>query len=200
VFVVSGENRPANPRPLGGRAVESATLLTELKHAVDFKMCVYTHCTTCGGYPFAKRVLAALKNMGYELPVVRSNRDLAPALRDSTTHRAVLMELRRTPRPNFIDIDLEPPLRYLIHRASCILAEAEIESILNDSWSGQVFRSMRDHYAAIEERKRQKRQLQQDQKEQNIERRRREQEFRMQRKAERDELWRQGKIPASPTK
>ncbi len=197
---MSVENRQANRRWLGGRATESTTLLTELKHAVDFKMCVYTHCTTCGGYPFAKRVLASLKRMGYEFPAVRSNRDLASTLRDPATHRAVLMELGKTPWPNVIDIDLEPPLRYLIYRAYCVLTEVEIESLLADSWAGGVFRSMRDHYAAIEEIRRQKRQLQQDQKEQNVERRLREQELRAQRKVERDELWRQGKIPTTPTK
>jgi hypothetical protein len=110
------------------------------------------------------------------------------------------MELRKTPRPDVIDIDIEPPLRYLIYRASCILTEVEVESLLADSWAGGVFRSMRDHYAAIEERRRQKHQLQQDQKEQNVERRLREQELRAQRKVERDELWRQGNIPMTPAK
>lgn len=197
---MSLETPPGGRRQTGVRTSDSLTLLSELKHAVDFKMCVYTHCTTCGGYPFAKRVLAALKHLGYGFPAVRSNRDLAPTLRDPATHRAVIMELRKTPRPDFIHVDLEPPLRYLIYRASCVLTEVEIESLLADSWAGEVFRSMRYHYAAIEERRRQKRQLQQDQKEQNVERRLRGQKLRAQRKAERDELWRQGKIPTTPTK
>jgi hypothetical protein len=188
---VSFESRPISRNLQVDSASKDLALLGALKHAAKFNMCVSTSCTTCGGYPFAKQVLTTLKRIGYDLPDANLLRD---TMRHPATQRAILVELKKISELDDGGFYFVPAARYLIFRAYCVLSEDEIETILRGSWAGRVYQSMKDHYAAIQERKRNAFREQQEQKTKNAERRRIEAEIRSQRKIERDELWCTGRM------
>ncbi len=190
-FVVSFESRPISRNRQVDSASKDLALLDALKHAAEFNMCVSTNCTTCGGYPFAKQVLTTLKRIGHDFPDGNLLRD---TIRHPATQRAILAELKKISELDDGGFYLVPAARYLIFRAYCVLSEDEVETTLRGSWAGRVYQSMRDHYAAIQERERNALREQLEQKKKNAERRRIEAELRSQRKRERDELWRTGRM------
>jgi hypothetical protein len=171
---------------------QTAGLLADLRHATQKNLCVSTHCTTCGGLPFATTVVSTLRRLGYELPPLGTPREANAVVSNPMTQRAVLAELRKIVQPDIGNFDLSPAVRYLIYRAYSVLPESEVESALGGSWAGQVYQSMRDHHASIQERKLNMYQEQQAQKRRNADRRLLEAELRAERKRERDMRWRQG--------
>jgi hypothetical protein len=190
---------PSSDRPLNSFRYASCEywdqtvgLLADLRHAAQKNWCVSTHCTACGGLPFATTVVSTVRRLGYELPPLRTRREANAVVSNPMTQRAVLAELRKIVQPDIGNLDISPAVRYLICRAYSVLPESNVENSLGGSWAGQVYQSIRDHHALIQERKRNLYQEQQAQKRRNADRRRLEAEFRAERKRERDTRWRQG--------
>ena len=139
---------------------------------------------------FVRRVLGALLRIGYELKPYRSSREAFATLLSPDTQRAILAEMKKIPRPDVGGCSLEPPARFLIYRASLVLGEEEVRIALGDSWAAKIYRSMREHYCAIEDRKLRNLREQQQAKERCEENRRIASELRAQRKKAIDERWR----------
>lgn len=128
----------------------SSAFLQLLRLADKQQLCVNPSCTTCGGMPFAERVVTFLRHRGHgipRLPVRRSIQDLFQLWSNTATQQAILSELRDL-QPAQTDEDrVMPAVRYLIYSAHKVLGPSVLEQALPiNSFAVGVLRRMEAHY------------------------------------------------------
>lgn len=129
-------------------------LLQLLREAESENLCIRLSCTTCGGMPFAIKVMRLLNERGYEIssvPLWRISDQTRSVWLQDTTQRAVLTELKAL-NPNAIEErEIEPAARYLIYSAYSALGLERVESALpSECFAGQVLVAMKAHYANVQ--------------------------------------------------
>ena len=127
-----------------------SSLLALLLYADANQLCVSTNCTTCGGMPFAEKVLNFLRRRGHSisrLPVRRRIQDLFQLWSNTATQQAILSELKDLQPVQSDEDRVMPAVRYLIYSTHKVLGPSVVEQALPiNSFAARVLGRMEAHY------------------------------------------------------
>ena len=164
---------------------DSKRLEDFIEHAIDKKMCVQIHCTTCGAREFRQGLWTAIGG--------KSKGDLGPMFGNAAALAALMVGLRKKDGYAY---EHENAVRLMLFEIWPFLGkedgESELESILCGTWSGDVLVRMKAHWAARREAQRAHAEREANAPERrNSKKRLKAQQHagRLAAKAERDQLW-----------
>ena len=135
-----------------GVSPQDSTMVQLLLQSEVASLCKRTNCTTCGGMPFAEKVVTFLRRRGYNiprLPVRRSTQDFFQLWKSNITQHAILSELRDLQPAQSDEDRVMPAVRYLIYSVYRAIGAPALEQALpNNSFAARVLRCMEDHYGS----------------------------------------------------
>jgi hypothetical protein len=118
-----------------------------IERAVEEKMCVQNHCTTCGAREFRQGLWAAIGG--------ESKGDLGPMFGNATALAELMLGLKKKEGYTY---EYERAVRLMLFEIWPFLGrdegESKLESMLRGSWAGEVLARMTTHWASRRESQR----------------------------------------------